>query len=189
MSESIVKDKILDVASRLFFEQGYNLTGINQIIEEAGIARGSLYNHFASKTDLLLAYLEKAQQERLSEMAAYIKPIGDPKKKLVGLFDYRIQRQQRIGYRGCQFIKICAEVENEDTAVFELVEKHKDQVKDFIREIVRDTARRGDQQQMLPDELFTDMVFFLLEGSTTSVGFSRNVQSLKSARKIVEKML
>ena len=57
MRESSVKDRILDTASRLFYDQGYHVTGINQIIDEADIARASLYNHFPSKTDLLLAYL------------------------------------------------------------------------------------------------------------------------------------
>lgn len=189
MSESVVKDKIMDVASRLFFEQGYNLTGINQIIEEAGIARGSLYNHFESKTDLLLAYLDKAQQERYAETVAFVTPIADPRKKLLAIFDYRLQRQQKIGYKGCQFIKICAEVDKGDTAVFELVESHKERLKGFIRGIVQDAERGDAQKQLLSDELFTEMVFLLLEGSTTSVGFTRNIKSIKSARKIVEKML
>ena len=51
MRESAVKDRILDTASRLFYERGDHTTGINQIIEEAEIARASLYNHFPSKTD------------------------------------------------------------------------------------------------------------------------------------------
>jgi AcrR family transcriptional regulator len=185
MSESLVRDKILDVASRLFFEQGYNLTGINQIIEEAGIARGSLYNHFASKNDLLIAYVDKAQQERFTEMVAFVKPIRDPKKKLLGVFDYRIQRQQNIGFKGCQFMKICAEVKREDTEVINMVETHKEQLRNFIGSLVRQAGHK----QVLSDELFTDMVFLLLEGSTTSIGFSRNVRNLKSARKIVENML
>jgi len=189
MSESIVKDKILAAASRLFFEQGYNLTGINQVIEEAGIARGSLYNHFGSKTDLLLAYLDEAQQERYTETVAYVATVTDPRKKLLSLFDYRLQRQQRIGYKGCQFVKICAEVDKGDTAVFELVDAHKERLKGFIGELVRGLNRTGEQQQALPDELFTDMVFLLLEGSTTTVAFTRNGKNLKNARKIVEKML
>lgn len=189
MNESPVKDRILDVASRLFFEQGYNLTGINQIIDEAAIARGSLYNHFASKTDLLLAYLTKAQDERYNETVAFIKPIQDPKKKLLGMFDYRIQRQQQIGYRGCQFIKICNEVSREDAAVFELVESHKERNRRLIKEIVLDIGRGEAQREMLPDDMFADMIFTLMEGSTAMTGYSRNAKNIKNARKIVERML
>ena len=52
MRESAVKDRILDTASRLFYDQGYHITGINQIIEEAEIARASLYNHFPNSMNL-----------------------------------------------------------------------------------------------------------------------------------------
>jgi AcrR family transcriptional regulator len=185
MSESLVRDRILEVASRLFFEQGYNLTGINQIIDEADIARGSLYNHFESKTTLLLAYLERAQEARLTETQAYVRAITDPKKRLTGIFDFRIQRQQQIGYRGCQFIKICAEVSQQDKDVFELVQAHKNRLHAFILELVRE----ADHKQILTDELLADMIFYLLEGSTTSVGFSKNIKGLKQSRKIVETML
>ncbi len=58
-----VRDRIMEAASRLFYRQGYTLTGINQIIAEAGIAIGSLYNHFPSKTALLIAYLQ--EEDRL----------------------------------------------------------------------------------------------------------------------------
>ena len=57
MPRITVKDKIVTTASALFYENGYNLTGIDQVIEEADIARGSLYYHFESKTGLLLACL------------------------------------------------------------------------------------------------------------------------------------
>ncbi|MEM6772989.1 MAG: helix-turn-helix domain-containing protein, partial [Bacteroidota bacterium] len=48
---------IIKTASRLFYDKGYNLTGINEIIAEAGIAKATLYSHFKSKEDLCLAYL------------------------------------------------------------------------------------------------------------------------------------
>lgn len=50
-SSNNVRENILSTAADLFYKQGYNSTGINQIIDEADIARGSLYNHFKSKND------------------------------------------------------------------------------------------------------------------------------------------
>ena len=58
-----VRERILDTASRLFYDQGYQATGINQIIEEASIAKSSLYQHFRTKDDLLVAYLKIAERE------------------------------------------------------------------------------------------------------------------------------
>src|SRR6201996_5810689 len=109
MKESAVKDRILDTASRLFYEQGYHVTGINQIIEEADIARASLYNHFTSKTELLLAYLDRTHEEWFRELDVFLAPVAGPREKLLALFDFRIRRQQRNKYRGCNFNKITAE--------------------------------------------------------------------------------
>ena len=48
------RERILDTAARLFYAQGYNSTGINQVIKEANVAKASLYQHFPSKEDLLI---------------------------------------------------------------------------------------------------------------------------------------
>ena len=99
MRESTVKDRILDTASRLFYDQGYHVTGINQIIEEAEIARASLYNHFPSKTDLLLAYLDRTHIEWFVELDSYLAPLPTAREKLIALFDFRIGRQKRLRYK------------------------------------------------------------------------------------------
>src|ERR1700753_3807975 len=109
MRDTGVKDRILDTASRLFYDQGYHITGINQIIEEADIARASLYNHFDSKTELLLAYLEKTHHSWYEELDAFLSPYSEPRAKILAIFDFRIQRQQKLKYKGCHFNKIGAE--------------------------------------------------------------------------------
>jgi AcrR family transcriptional regulator len=57
-----VRSRIIDTASRLFYSQGYNSTGINQVIKEANVAKSSLYQYFPSKDDLLVAYLNEASK-------------------------------------------------------------------------------------------------------------------------------
>ena len=79
MRESSVKEKLIDVAGRLFHKQGYNLTGINQVIEEADIARGSMYNHFQSKTDLLIAYLDHFRKTGIVRWKSFCAPFPIPK--------------------------------------------------------------------------------------------------------------
>lgn len=57
MKRSGVRERIIIAASRLFYFEGYNQTGINQIIEEAEVAKVSMYQHFRSKEDIAVAYL------------------------------------------------------------------------------------------------------------------------------------
>ncbi|WP_375417605.1 helix-turn-helix domain-containing protein [uncultured Hymenobacter sp.] len=54
---------MLDTAARLFYQQGYPLTGINQLIAAAGVAKASLYQHFRTKDDILHAYLQPVSQQ------------------------------------------------------------------------------------------------------------------------------
>src|ERR1700754_649072 len=106
MKPVVVLDKIMETADRLFYEQGDNLTGINQIIEEAGISKPSLYNHFRSKTDLLLAYLDQLYAKWFDGLDVFSKKSDTPFDKLIALFDYRISRQIANGYKGCPWNKI-----------------------------------------------------------------------------------
>ncbi|HAD79392.1 MAG TPA: TetR family transcriptional regulator, partial [Flavobacteriaceae bacterium] len=77
-SSVAVRDRILDTASELFYRQGYNSTGINQIIDEAEIARASLYHHVKSKNDLLYAYLEKTNDAWFAQLHQFIKKQKTP---------------------------------------------------------------------------------------------------------------
>lgn len=185
MKESVVKDRIVEVASRLFYEQGYNLTGINQIIDEADIARASLYNHFGSKTELLLAYLEKAEKTWFNNLNAFLEPVADPKEKLLSLFDHRIWRQQKTGFGGCQFIKISAEVSREETNVLKVVQAQKKRLHEFIGELVRHV----DHSPLLSDKQLTDMIFLFLEGGAVNGAIAKNSAALNSGKAIVEKFL
>ncbi len=184
MRESTVKDRILDTASRLFYDQGYHVTGINQIIEEADIARASLYNHFPSKTDLLLAYLDRTHIEWFVELDNYLAPFATAREKLIALFDFRIGRQKRLRYKGCHFNKITAET-NEDEAVASRVKTHKERFRQTIRQLVQQTEHRG----LLNDDMLADMIFLLLEGGIAVGAMFRSSEDSEKARRIVEVFL
>lgn len=179
MRESAVKDRILDTASRLFYDQGFHVTGINQIIEEADIARASLYNHFPSKTDLLLAYLDRTHEQWFRELDLYLAPLNTPREKLLGLFDYRIGRQQKLKYKGCHFNKITAET-NEDEEVARRVRTHKERFRQYLLDLVRKTTHR----HIVDDETLADTLFLLLEGGIAVGAMFRSSEYALKARRI-----
>ncbi len=184
MRESAVKDRILDTASRLFYDQGYHVTGINQIIEEADIARASLYNHFASKTDLLLAYLDRTHEEWFLELDRYLSPLATPKEKLLALFDFRIQRQLKLKYKGCHFNRITAET-HEDEEVARRVKMHKGRLRQYILGLVKQT----DHRHNLDDETLADTFFLLLEGGIAVGAMFRSSEHAEKAKHIAESFL
>lgn len=185
MAANNVHDKIVDVAFRLFYEQGYNRTGINQVIEEAGIAKASLYNHFPSKTDLLLAYLNRFNDHWFSGADKLLATFSDPKQKLLAIFDYRINNQRKNGYGGCAFIKISAELDNSEPEVTKLVAANKERLRTYIHKLVV----QANESHILSNEALTDLIFLLMEGGLSSAPIFRNTKDLESAKKIVKKLL
>lgn len=185
MRESGVKERILDTASRLFYDQGYHVTGINQIIEEADIARASLYNHFPSKTDLLLAYLDSTHASWFEELDAFLKPIEEPRERLLALFDFRIMRQKKFNYKGCHFNKITAEA-SDDQAVLSRVRTHKERFRKLIHELVVQTTQR---RSILNNEQLADTLFLLLEGGIAVGGMYRSSEAAEKAKQIAETVL
>jgi len=183
MRETGVKDRILETASRLFYDQGYNQTGINQIIDEADIARASLYHHFPSKTDLLLAYLDRTHELWFGELEIYMRPIAGARERLLALFDFRVRRQLKLKYKGCHFNKIVAET-CEDQQVFDRVRAHKDRFRKYIYELVRQTGHRQSD-----DDTLADTIFLLLEGGIAMGALYRSPEYTEKGRRIVASLL
>ena len=59
MEKKGAKERIIDAASHLFYFEGYNQTGINQILKESGSSKDSMYRHFSSKEEIAVTYLKK----------------------------------------------------------------------------------------------------------------------------------
>ena len=78
------RERLLAAADELFYEEGFNLVGIDRVIERAGVAKASLYDCFGSKEELIRSYLQQrheARQLRMRErLARYDHPQGkDPR--------------------------------------------------------------------------------------------------------------
>ena len=106
----LARDKVFDVAADLFYRQGVRAVGVEEIVQRAGVAKISLYRSFASKDDLVVAYLEDRNaafwQQWDRDFARYE---GDPRAQLHVIMTYLAHRTAQPGYRGCPFINYCAE--------------------------------------------------------------------------------
>ncbi|RXK86027.1 TetR/AcrR family transcriptional regulator [Filimonas effusa] len=187
MKDSETRTRILQTAKRLFYEQGYNNTGINQVIDEAGIARASLYHHFSSKRDLLTAYLEEMSEQFVKELNVHLSPLKEPRKRLLGFFDYWIEKQYNTSFGGCHVVKISAEAIKADQVLFQQAATHKENLKQFIATQVNLLPAR--ESQSLTKELLTETLFLLLEGAIVNATIQRNNEPLKQARKIAARLI
>ena len=187
MKPVVVVEKILDTADRLFYEQGFNLTGINQIIEEAGISKPSLYNHFRSKDALLLAYLDRLSTSWFAGLDAFSKNFKSPVDKVIALFDYRINRQIKTQYKGCAWNKIVNEVAPEELEVFERVSKFREDLKTCVTNLVRELNRPKDK--LLNDKELVEVILSELESGVMMAHVTKSHSSLEKGKNIVRKLL
>jgi AcrR family transcriptional regulator len=104
------RDRVFAVAADLFYRKGIHAVGIEEIVKEAGVAKISLYRSFASKDDLVVAYLEDRSNVFLRGWdEAFDGHRDDPRAQLRAIMTYIAKRTTRDGYRGCPFINFCAE--------------------------------------------------------------------------------
>jgi AcrR family transcriptional regulator len=116
--EPTAADRILETAYELFSRRGIRDVGIDEIIERAGVAKATLYRHFASKDDLVVAFLERREQRWTLEFveAEATRRGATPEEQLLAIFDAFDEWFRREDYEACSFINTLLEMGNQHPA-------------------------------------------------------------------------
>jgi AcrR family transcriptional regulator len=91
------RERILDTAFRLFYLHGPRGVGIDTVIAESGVAKATLYKHFASKDDLIVAYLDRVDEDWTGKLKAAAATGTTARERLVSMFDARAARRRAGG--------------------------------------------------------------------------------------------
>src|SRR3712207_4141665 len=119
MRRSEIRDHLLETALRLFNKNGYHATGIDLIIAEAGIAKTTLCRHFDAKEDLILAALERRDEQSRDAMRAFVEQrASDPIERLLATFDFLGALFRAEQFRGCIFVNAAGEHKDAVNPVF-----------------------------------------------------------------------
>jgi len=128
------RDVIVTEALKLFYRDGFNATGVERIIREAGVSKKTLYNHFRSKDELVLATLRKRDELfRNNIMRETERLASAPRDRLLAIFDAHDQWFQEKNFSGCMFINAAAEFSDHDDPSHVISAEHKRLVRDYIR--------------------------------------------------------
>ncbi|GAA5113925.1 TetR/AcrR family transcriptional regulator [Alloalcanivorax gelatiniphagus] len=139
MSEA--RARLLSTASRLFYAEGLHSVGIDRIIATAEVTRATLYRHFASKDDLLVAYLTQSDEmirSRVDGVRAPDESTEDVIRAVAGAIAEDIQRP---GFRGCAFLNAAAEYPDPAHPVHRAVTEHRDWFLATIEELFAGTGK------------------------------------------------
>lgn len=115
---SPARDRILEAADHLFYDHGIHAVGVDRIITEAGVTRVTFYRHFASKDELVGAYLSQ-RSGRLRRRVAEAREAhaSDPRRLLNFLAVSLMRDSESSTYRGCEFVNAAAEITCDDHPV------------------------------------------------------------------------
>ncbi|WAJ47116.1 helix-turn-helix domain containing protein [Mycobacterium sp. Aquia_216] len=128
-------ERILNAAYELFSQRGIRAVGTDEVIERAGVAKATLYRHFATKNDLVLAVLDRREEIWTHGLIeAQSEQRGDtPEERLLAIFDVMHEWfQLRDGYEGCSFINVLLEL-GADHPAGQASIAHIDHVRDIVR--------------------------------------------------------
>ncbi len=129
------RGRILDVAGELFYRDGFRAVGVDTIIARAGVAKTTLYHHFGSKNELVVAYLEQSNRRFWDWFEAAIAGPGTPRAKLAALFDAVARLAISPACLGCTFQATAAEFPAQDHPGHRAARAHKQAVLDRLRQL------------------------------------------------------
>lgn len=186
MKHSLVKDTIVETASNLFYKNGYNLTGINEIIKEAGIAKATLYNHFGSKEEICLAYLQYKNSTFLKEIQNFVLKAPKGEDQLLALFDFLTLFFNGKNFNGCWCIRTVAEIPMENEVIRTEIQHQKNDFINLIEHLVETNMTGTDKHEI---KLMAKHIYVLYEGAVAESHLHQDVWPIISAKVICKKLL
>jgi AcrR family transcriptional regulator len=181
------RTRLLAAAAECFYDSGVSGTGIDTITAAAGVAKMSLYNNFAGKDDLVLAYLEARHEEWLDLYRHRLAAATDARQRVAAVFDAYIDHAEmayRHGFRGCGLLNAAAELPA-GAPGRQLVRRHKEDVEALL-------AAHLAELDGLPAARVVDLaeqLSFLLEGAMARAGLEGDSRRLHRVRELALRLV
>ena len=139
MSEA--RSRLLSTASELFYAEGLHSVGIDRVIAAAPVTRATLYRHFPSKDDLVVAYLTQADEAIRARVNAARTQDASPDDIVRTVGRSIADDIQSPGFRGCAFLNAAAEYPDPTHPVHQAVLRHRQWFLAVITELFSDTGK------------------------------------------------
>jgi len=177
------RQQLIDTALTLFYAKGINNTGINEVLSVSGIAKNTLYNHFNSKEELIIAALEQRHSLFVDWLKEKLEGAKTNKEVVIRLFsgleEWFTGTDPELGdFRGCFFINSSAEFSEKQNAIPLFCLYHKQNIRDLIEHYMPEK-----------DDLLLDAICLMKEGATTAAYVSNDTLATKKCIYILNKFL
>jgi len=190
---SDMKDRLMDAAMELMWQNSYSTASVDAICERAGAKKGSFYYFFKSKSELAAAALEADWNKKRAEMDSIFSPTVPPLERLDRYFDFVYNRlaqlQKKCGsILGCPFVSVGSEVSTQDQIVREAIDRIMDRKLQFFVSTVRDAAAQGLIVTRDP-EAKAKALFACYQGTVAQARIQNDVDLLRQFKQVARDVL
>jgi AcrR family transcriptional regulator len=159
------RERILDTAYGLFSRRGVRAVGVDEVIREAGVAKATLYRHFPSKDDLVLAFLRQRERRWTHDFVEREarRRGSTPEERLLAIFDVFDEWFHRDDFEGCSFINVMLETADREHPIGRASVDHLANIRTVVATLAAEAGLRD------PDE-FARSWHILMKGSIVQAG-------------------
>ncbi len=174
------REELVETALEIFQREGFHATGIDRILAASGVAKKTLYHHFRSKDELIIAALRLRDERFRNDFMKRLEARGRaPAEALLAIFDVMAELQERKEFRGCAFINACAEYGDRDSPIHSLAAEHKRLILAYVRKLAEAAGARD------PEGLGRQLCV-LMDGVIVAAQVSGDMEAVRSARDAAE---
>ena len=181
-----VSERILETACNLFYVQGYRATGINQVIAESGVAKASFYDHFPSKDDLLMAYVEEMARREITDLREQVLAFPAARERFFAPLNILVPWFKDSGYRGCPFQNAVAEIPPGEKCVHGAIARYREEERVLFRELTTAFVAGERALRNADTDLLADMYMLLFDGAIALAAAVRAPWPVERAREALE---
>lgn len=157
-TEVAPKEKLFQTAARLFYQHGYRAIGVDTIAAESGIGKMTLYRHYPSKDDLIVAYLKAHDELFWNNFEQITKDAPTPREKLLAFFEALQNYVKTPACHGCPFINVATEYPETEYPGHQIALAHKQSVRARFRQLAGQAGARN-------PSVLADQLFLLMDGA------------------------
>lgn len=176
--DTSTRDKLLEVGAQAIAEKSFNACGLAEILERAGVPKGSFYHYFGSKEDFGVALIERASAEFVEQLRPLL---GDrqrsPLARLRGVFEQGREHCQLNGAaRQCLIPKLALETSQLSEPVHAAVKRAYSQWTALLAQVIREAQEAGELDRQHDPERLADVLVMLWEGATIRMQIDRSLR-------------
>ena len=168
------RERLLAAADELFYREGVQSVGVDRVVQQAGVAKASLYNLFGSKEELVQAYLDARHATTREQTERALTRFRTPRDRLLGVFDAQGQIFTEPDFNGCAHISASAEARQGGP-----VECATDRYRLWVRTLFTDLAREAG---VADAEGLARQLHLLYDGAGLSARMDRDPTAATTAR-------